>query len=339
MPMFSSILTIANVPLASLAAVIGLPIAAVVRSRVAKRKTAAQDFLLDKFPDGVIVLDAHDRIQKLNPAMRKIIGSSRREFTGREAREVIPVWAEWQSILREKKGIAVVPSPFQAEPMLEIRRWTTRNSAGKTDGSVLLVRDVTERIRSEADYKRTTSLLHEQSTQIQSLHISLQEQAVRDPVTNLYNRCYLTETLMRELARAARMKAPVGLMLFSLDQFDETNKTYGYKAGVEMLKIAGSLLIRHIRRGDVASRYGAEEFVVVLPGAPLAVTGARAEQLRAGFQDSILNYLGSVIHSTFSCGVAAYPGNGDTPEDLLKAAGEALEKSKSAGGNRVTVVE
>jgi diguanylate cyclase (GGDEF)-like protein/PAS domain S-box-containing protein len=294
---------------------------------------------MEKLPDGVIVLNAKNRILKINPAMRKIIGSSRRELVGLAAREAIPVWAEWKKSLRGKKGGAIVPSPFQAEPILEIRRWAIRNSAGKPAGSVLLVRDVTERVRAEADYKRSTNLLQEQSTQIQSLQSSMQDQAVRDPVTNLYNRCYLSETLSRELARAARTQAPVGLMMISLDKLHETNKAYGYKAGVEMFKITGSLLIRNIRKGDVASRFSSEEFVVVMPGASLAVTGARAEQLRAAFQDSILNFLGSAIHSTLSCGAAAFPEHGATPEELLHSARKALEKSKTAGGNRVKVCE
>jgi diguanylate cyclase (GGDEF)-like protein/PAS domain S-box-containing protein len=335
--MLSTILPIAHLPLASLAAASVLPFAAVVRSRVAKRKIPAQDFLMEKLPDGVMVLDAKSRILKINPSMRKIIGGSRREFVGLEAREAIPVWAEWQRSLRENKGMAIVPSPFQAEPILEIHRWTMRNSAGKPGRTMLLVRDVTERVRSDADYKRSTNLLQEQSTQIQSLRTSLQEQALRDPVTNLYNRCYLSETLAREVARAGRSQAPVAVMMISLDQLHETNMAHGYKAGMEMFKIAGSLLIRHIRRGDVASRYSAEEFVVVMPGAPLAVTSARAEQLRTAFQNSILNYLGSTIHSTFSCGIAVFPEHGATPEELLRSASKALEKSSSAGGNRVTV--
>jgi diguanylate cyclase (GGDEF)-like protein len=337
--MFSSILSIGNIPMASLVAAIGLPLAAVVRSRVSKRRIPAQEILMDKLPDGVMILDARDRILKINPAMRKIIGSARQDFTRREAREVIPVWAEWLRLLRENKGIAVVPSPFHAEPMLEIRRWPMRNSTGKSGGSMILVRDISDRLRSEADYQRSTSLLQEQSTQIQFLRTSLQEQAVRDPATNLFNRCYLMETLTRELARAARTQSPVGLMIISLDQFQATNKTYGSKAGVEVVKIMGSLLNRNIRKGDVPSRYDADEFVVVMPGAPLAVTGSRAEQLRAAFQDSILNFLGSVIRNTFSCGVAASPKHGATPEELLQSARKALDKSKAAGGNRVTVFE
>jgi diguanylate cyclase (GGDEF)-like protein/PAS domain S-box-containing protein len=322
-----------------LAAAFSLPLAAVVRARTVKRKTPAQDFLMDKMPDGVIVLDGRNRILKINPAMRKIIGSSRRDFIGMEAREAIPVWAEWQRLLRENRGTAIVLSPFQAEPILEIHRWAMTGGAGKTGGCILFVRDVTDRVRSEADYKRSATLLEDQSTQIQSLRTSLQDQAVRDPMTKLYNRCYLSETLSREMARASRLKAPVGLMMISLDRLKETEKIYGYKAGVEMLKITGSLLVRYIRKGDIASRYDAEEFVVVLPGAPLAVTASRAEQMRAAFQDSILNYLGSVIHNTFSCGVVASPEHGATTEELLQSAAKALELSKSAGGNRVTALE
>jgi diguanylate cyclase (GGDEF)-like protein/PAS domain S-box-containing protein len=332
--MLATILTIASLPLA---AAFGIPVAAVARSRAARPKTPPMDSLLEKMPDGVIVLDAKSRILRINSAMRKIIGASRREFVGLEVRAAVPVWPEWQKALRENKGVAVVASPFQAEPILEIRRWAVRTGTVKPGGSVILVRDVTERVRAEADYQRTTNLLHEQSTEIQSLRSSLKEQAVRDPVTNLYNRCYLTETLTRELARAARTKTTVGLMMVSLDRFEETNKSYGYKAGVEMLKIAGSLLIRHIRRGDIASRYSSEKFVVVMPGAPLGVTGTRAEQLRAAFQESILTYLGSSIQSTFSCGVAAFPEHGTSQEELLQSADKALGLSASGGGNRVTV--
>lgn len=337
--MLSSILSMGNISMFSLVPAIGLPLAAVVRARVSKRKLSAQDFLIEKLPDGVIVLDSRERVLKINATMRKIIGASRREYIGLAVREVIPVWAEWRRMFRENKGLAVVLSPFQAEPILEIHYWAMRGSAGKTGGSVILVRDVTDRVRAEADYKQSLNLLREQATQFQTLQTSMQEQVVRDPVTNLYNRCYLAETLDRELARAARAQSPVGLMMISLDKFQETSKTHGDKAGLEVLKIMSSILTRNIRRGDVASRYRSEEFVVVMPGANRTVTGARAEQLRAAFENSIVNFLGSVIHTTFSCGVAVSPEHGASPEELLQSATKALEKSKAAGGNQVTVLE
>jgi diguanylate cyclase (GGDEF)-like protein/PAS domain S-box-containing protein len=337
--MISTIWILPGLPWVSFSAMAGLSLAVIRHSRGSRGKKTAQDLLMQKLPHGVIVLDRQDRILESNPAAQKIIGASSRKLTGREVQKVIPSWEEWQPLLREKKGIAIVPSPFHPEATLEIQLWTMPGAPGKTSAHVILVRDVTNQIRLEADYKRSVSLLQDQSTEIETMRASIQEQAVRDPVTNLYNRCYLSETLARELARAARAKYPVSLMRISIDQFQEINKTYGYKAGVEALKIMGSLLSRHIRKGDVASRYGSEEFVVMMSGAPIAVTGARAELLRKAFQESILTFLGSLIHTTFSCGVAASPKDGTTPEELLQATANALEKSKSAGGNRVTVLE
>jgi diguanylate cyclase (GGDEF)-like protein/PAS domain S-box-containing protein len=323
----------------SFSAIAGLSLAVIRRSRGSRGKKTAQDLLMKKLPHGVIVLDRQGRILETNPAAQKIIGASDRKLTGREVQKAIPSWEDWQALLREKKGVAVVPSPFHPEATLEIRLWPMRGEQGKTGARVVLIRDVTSQIRLEADYKRSVSLLQEQSTQIETLRLSMQEQVVRDPVTNLYNRCYLTETLTRELARAARADYPVSLMRISIDQFQEINKTYGSKAGVEALKIMSSLISRHVRKGDVACHYGAEEFVVMMSGAPVAVTGARAEQLRNAFQKSILTFLGSVIHTTFSAGVVASPKNGTTLEELLQATVDALEKSKSDGGNRVTVLE
>jgi diguanylate cyclase (GGDEF)-like protein len=337
--MMSTIWILPGLPWVSFSAMAGLSLAVIRRSRGSRGKQTAQDLLMEKLPHGVIVVDRQGIILETNPAAQKIIGASGRKLAGREVRKVIPSWEEWQPLLRGKKGIAVVPSPFHPEAMLEIQLWAMRGEPGKTGVRVVLIRDVTDQIRLEADYKRSVSLLQEQSTQIETLRLSMQEQIIRDPVTNLYNRCYLTETLARELARAARTEAPVSLMRISIDQFQEIDKTYGSKAGVESLKILSSLISRHIRKGDVASHYGAEEFVVMLSGAPIAVTGARAEQLRAAFQKSILTFLGSVIHTTFSCGVAASPKDGTTPEELLQATAKALEKSKSDGGNRVTVLE
>jgi diguanylate cyclase (GGDEF)-like protein len=337
--MVSTLILTENLTAVSLAAGFGFAFAAVVRSGGSKLVQPAREFLMDKLPDGVMVLDTHDRILKINPVLRKMIGSLRRDVIGQDVDTVIPVWTEWLKLLRANRGIILVPSPFHAEPMLEIRRWPMLGKAGKPVGSMLLVRDVTDRVRSEADRERSASQLQEQSTQIETLRSSLKESALRDPVTNLYNRCYLTETLARELARAARTQSPVGLMVISLDQFKSTNENHGYKAGIEVVKIMGSLLNRYIRKGDFASRFDADEFVVVLPGAPVTVTGSRAEQLRAAFQESILNFLGTVIRNTFSCGVAASPAQGATPEELLQSARKALEKSKASGGNRVTVFE
>jgi diguanylate cyclase (GGDEF)-like protein len=180
-------------------------------------------------------------------------------------------------------------------------------------------------------------LLLEKTTEIQTLSTSLREQAVRDPLTSLYNRCYLLETMNRELARSARSKNPISIMRIRLDRFTKADEVYGDKAGIEILKIMSSLLGRYVRRGDLASRFATDEFVVMMPGALSTAAGPRAEQLRIAFHDSILNFLGSKIECTFSCGVATYPKQGETAEVLLQSAENAVEKAVASGGNQVII--
>jgi GGDEF domain-containing protein len=76
---------------------------------------------------------------------------------------------------------------------------------------------------------------------------------------------------------------------------------------------------------------------VVMPGASPSIAEPRAERLREAFHDSILNFLGSKIECTFSCGIASYPAQGETGDGLLQSAEKALEESISAGGNRITI--
>ena len=111
--------------------------------------------------------------------------------------------------------------------------------------------------------------------------------------------------------------------------------TPAFLSRVEILKIMGSLVYRYIRRGDLASRLGGEDFLVVMPGASPSIAEQRAEQLRRAFHDSILNYLGSKIECTFSCGLASFPAQGETSDALFQAAEKALQDAIAAGGNRV----
>jgi len=292
--------------------------------------------VLQSLPDGIILLDGTGRITEINPAARKMTGLTERKALGKPIQAALPAWEEWNTQLSSVKKKAVVHSPNQPDATLEICRFPSAPARGKSKGSILQMRDCSDRIRMEEDHKRALELLLEKNTNIQTLSASLREQAIRDPITSLYNRCYMEESLKHELARAARSKSPISVLRIRLDQYEKAGEVYGDKAGVEILKIMGSLVYRYIRRGDLASRLGGEDFLVVMPGASPSVAGPRAEQLRKSFHDSILNYLGSKIECTFSCGLASYPAQGETSDALFQAAEKALQGAIAAGGNRVT---
>ncbi len=172
------------------------------------------------------------------------------------------------------------------------------------------------------------------------LRARLREQAIRDPLTRLFNRRYLDESLERELSTAARQQISIGLMMIDIDHFKKINDTCGHKAGDAVLATLGGYLQENVRGGDIACRYGGEEFVLVLPGASLEDTRQRAEALREDVWQFNIEYAGQQIWPiTISIGVAMYPEHGRTPDTLLRAADEALYRAKTSGRNRVVVAE
>jgi diguanylate cyclase (GGDEF)-like protein/PAS domain S-box-containing protein len=170
------------------------------------------------------------------------------------------------------------------------------------------------------------------------LRDALRSQAIRDPLTGLFNRRYMEETLERELRRAERRQVKLGLILFDLDHFKKFNDIFGHAAGDVVLREIGTFLQTRVRAEDIACRYGGEEFVVILPEASLEDTLRRAEQLREGIKRLHVRYhdqaLGAV---TVSLGVAILPEHGSTTEAIMKSADAALYCAKREGRDRVVV--
>jgi diguanylate cyclase (GGDEF)-like protein len=164
----------------------------------------------------------------------------------------------------------------------------------------------------------------------------LRYQAIRDPLTGLYNRRFMLETLEREVFRMKRKETPMSVIMLDLDHFKRFNDTFGHSAGDDLLKAIGNLLLHHVRKEDVACRYGGEELTLIFPETSIDTACARAEELRRNVEEFHPKYLGEGLGSiTVSMGVAVYPEHGQTPEALLKAADEALYQAKRQGRNRV----
>lgn len=163
----------------------------------------------------------------------------------------------------------------------------------------------------------------------------LRDQSVRDPLTGVFNRRYLDETLEREIRRAQRTNRPLGLMMFDIDGFKQFNDTLGHEAGYEYLRELGVLLRERFRRGDVVCRYGGDEFVIVLPEGTLVGTLQRAQTLGQAVEGLEVTYDGRPMGTaTLSLGVAAFPEHGSTGEALLRSADAALYRAKQNGRAR-----
>jgi diguanylate cyclase (GGDEF)-like protein len=170
------------------------------------------------------------------------------------------------------------------------------------------------------------------------LRETLRNQSVRDPLTGLFNRRYMEESFERELARAARGRASLGVIMMDIDHFKHFNDTYGHAVGDLLLKELGAFAQKSLRQSDIACRYGGEEFLLILPEANLETTSERARQICLGvsqlhFQNQSL----AEASVTLSLGVSAYPVHGLTSEALIHAADSALYQAKNEGRNRVIV--
>ena len=168
------------------------------------------------------------------------------------------------------------------------------------------------------------------------LRETLLQQSIRDPLTGLFNRRHLEETLDLELHRAARRGEPISAVMFDVDHFKRYNDLHGHDAGDAVLRALGNLVQTHIRAGDVACRFGGEEFLLVQPGLSAEDALVRAESLRHAVSLLSLTHHGLGLGSiTVSLGVATYPEHADGGAALLKRADEALYRAKREGRNRV----
>lgn len=170
------------------------------------------------------------------------------------------------------------------------------------------------------------------------LRDTLRNLSVRDPLTGLFNRRYMEESLQREIATAQRKQRSLGVVIFDLDHFKNFNDTFGHEAGDLLLREVGSLMSKNSRSGDIACRFGGEEFVMIYPEAEAEMVVNLSNRLREDIYAMQLQHFGrSLGQVSASFGISFFPGHGDSSEDLLRLADQALYRAKANGRNRVEI--
>ena len=170
------------------------------------------------------------------------------------------------------------------------------------------------------------------------LRETLREQSIRDPLTRLFNRRFLEESLERELQLAGRKNQSIAVLFLDLDHFKRFNDTFGHDAGDIVLQSLADLFRNFFRATDICCRYGGEEFAIILPESTSQDAAIRADALRSEVKSLRLQYKKqSLGQLTLSVGVAAFPEHGSTSEELLKLADQCLYQSKARGRDVVTL--
>ncbi|WP_341212126.1 diguanylate cyclase [uncultured Limimaricola sp.] len=166
----------------------------------------------------------------------------------------------------------------------------------------------------------------------------LHDRSIRDPLTGLYNRRHLTETLRRQLDRAQREDRSLSILSIDVDHFKRFNDTHGHDAGDMVLRAVGSVLEQVCDGDETACRMGGEEFMLLLPDLSMPAAALRAEALRSAIERISVRYgEKNLPRITISVGVAVYPEDGAMPQQLMKAADDALYDAKGRGRNQVAI--
>jgi diguanylate cyclase (GGDEF)-like protein/PAS domain S-box-containing protein len=296
----------------------------------------ARERMIENMNVGVIVLDAQNRIVDINPAAQRFIGEAANHAIGKYAKEVLSAWAALVNHYRDvQETRAEICARLEPPLHLELQIAPLYDRYQQFSGRLITLHNITARILAEEAAHHAHKKLQAQLSEIQSLQADLREQAIRDPLTNAFNRRYMIESLERELARASREHSPLSIVMIDIDHFKNVNDTFGHKAGDLMLNALCDLVRERTRGMDMLCRYGGEEFVVVLPGATLVDAHQRAQEWRATFENLRVRHEGKEMRATISLGVAAFPQSGETIDEILRVVDSALYAAKSEGRNRV----
>jgi len=302
----------------------------------------ARDTLVEGMPGAVLVLDTKWRLIDLNPAARRLLDLDS-SVIGRSIEEIPAVWDRIRGYCHGEDG-GQIEFALMETPLCYVNVHVSPLSGpdGRPSGYMIMIHDITKRHVAEAELQRANERLESQIEKIEALQVELRKQAISDALTGLFNRRRLDEVLPRELKRAQHDGGVVSVILFDIDHFKQVNDRYGHETGDRLLQALAHLLRERTRPGDIACRYGGDEFLLVLPETPLDAAAARADEIRvafSGLSPRVVPGGGSGEAVSLSAGVAACPNHALTEDAVIRSVDEAMYAAKEAGRNRVHVAD
>ena len=298
--------------------------------------------LIDAAPAWLAMIDRGGRMLIANRRYSETFGLQSSFIEGRHYSSVLP--AETSIRLESLFDQCFAGKEIEFDDEWNVRGQSTKFVHGKCvpifEGDavisiVMAIMDLTEIQNAQSRLRSANAELERRVVEIHSLQTLLQEQAIRDPLSGLYNRRYLDETLERELARAQREGYAVSIVMGDIDHFKKLNDTYGHQAGDEVIRLAARSLREQARASDIVCRFGGEEFLLVLPGMTPDDAVERVNAWRQKFSEESFSFGGFELSATMSFGISSYPLQGETAERLISAADQALYLAKKNGRNRV----
>ncbi|AXS84801.1 sensor domain-containing diguanylate cyclase [Marinobacter sp. Arc7-DN-1] len=305
--------------------------------------------MLDTMADHVFSLRAEAgryRLIYCNKAMDRFMNQADAMLCGRFLDEIVPDRDLYQRIADNYARARIAGHMIRYEETTEgfdsapltifetsISPLTGRD--GETAYICGISRDITARRNAEIALQKANERLEQQLAENRRLQQKLREEAIRDPLTNLFNRRYFLESLAREMNRAERGGYPVTLMMVDIDHFKCLNDDYGHSIGDQVLIQFSRQLCYGMRKGDVVCRWGGEEFLVMMPGISLNDSYRRMTDWRRQYSPMKFKAGGQELAIRFSSGLATAPEHGFSPDELIDAADNALYRAKASGRDQL----
>ena len=288
-------------------------------------------------------LEARIRIERGDPARALALCLDRLKVLGDDTREQVTPPIDHVDLLRiGARAAAAAGEPARAFELLDQAFTLHQALLGRAAGSRRLSLQIEHRLR-QAEWERDSARqiagaleglnasLRAEATENERLKRQLMAHALEDPLTGLPNRRHLFDAARRLFATQVRRDGAVAAALIDLDHFKQVNDRHGHDAGDAVLVEFARRLQQGIRAGDIACRYGGEEFVLLMVDATAAHAADRLGELLAGFRTHPFEGKNGRFTCSFSAGTASWRGNGETLEDLLRRADAALYTAKDAG--------
>lgn len=285
-----------------------------LRYRAFELMPAANQLILNNMRDGVIVLDQDGLVVMANRAAEEILGDEAGRMVGKPALDLLDHWSlAVRSAWPDRRSGREVEVFQPAQRHFRLHAAPLKDTAGQPLGELVTLYDISER---------------------KELELRLDLMAKSDPLTGSYNRSHFIECAGRLFRQAQRYHRPLSLAMLDLDHFQRVNEEFGEAVGDQMLKTVAALCLANLRRSDVFARYDGEEFVWMLPETGEEEARLVAQRLCDAIR--VQEMEGGPV--TASIGVVGIlPGDSLTMEGFLDMAAQALQASKEAGRDRVTV--
>lgn len=295
----------------------------------------ARDLVFNLIQGGIMVVDSKFRVVDWNPALLQLIPN-------------FPI-QHGDSAIQIFRLLGIANNPFDniqesvnyeveiSNPDLLIMEIiiSPLNRNNTFDGWLVIFDNETERRLATRALEKANKELLQKIDEIERLQIKLKEQAIRDPLTGLFNRRFFDEYFSNELTRSKRTNTPISLLMVDIDHFKSVNDRFGHDVGDQVLEMLGEILKSMFRASDVSCRFGGEEFLVLLPGLEIDQAYNRAEDLRKRFEQASrdADFLYSQV--TLSIGISNYPKDAENTRDLFRISDRALYRAKELGRNQV----